>query len=75
MWNPPLLLVWIYPFLCLPFPAAAAAWYAPGVVLLIGSAATIWRDLGGQGAGPGVGLACAACWRSPRCGSRSTWDR
>lgn len=60
MWNPPLLLVWIYPLLLLPFPVAASAWYALGVVLVAGCAAMIWRDLGGPRDGWAPDLACAA---------------
>ena len=60
MWNPPTLLVWIYPMLLLPFPAAAIVWYGLGVVLVAGCAAMIWRDLGGLRDGWALGLACAA---------------
>lgn len=48
VWNPPLLFVWLYPALRLPFPAAALAWYALGVVAVAGCTSLIWRDLDGS---------------------------
>jgi hypothetical protein len=60
IWNPPLLLVWIYPLLLAPFPLAGILWYALGIVLVAGCTALIWRDLVGSGAGWSLGVAWVA---------------
>jgi hypothetical protein len=45
MWNPPWLLVWIYPLLWLPFLTAAQVWiFVNGLLILLGTS-LIWLSL------------------------------
>jgi hypothetical protein len=43
MWNPPWLLVWIFPLLLLSFSAAALTWLLLSGVIVFGSASAVWR--------------------------------
>lgn len=43
MWNPPWLLVLIYPLLLLPFQVATVLWLALSLEMLLGCVAIIWR--------------------------------
>jgi hypothetical protein len=45
MWNPPWLLVWIYPLLRLPFLTAAQVWIVVNGVLILLGASLIWSAL------------------------------
>src|SRR5262245_47032086 len=51
MWNPPWLLVWIYPVLWLPFLTSAVVWIAINGLLILLGASLIWKafcPLGGK---------------------------
>lgn len=61
MWNPPWLLVWMYPLLWLPFMESALVWLLVNAGLLILSATLIWRTLQGSKGQRPVGIAWAAC--------------
>ena len=43
MWNPPWLLLWLYPLLSLPFVDAALVWLAINLGILFTSSALVWR--------------------------------
>jgi hypothetical protein len=50
MWNPPWLLVWLYPLLLLPFLTAAQVWILVNSILILLASSLIWRtvDSGSQ---------------------------
>jgi hypothetical protein len=45
MWNPPWLLIWIFPILLLPFMNAAILWLLMSLILTLLSGTLIWRTL------------------------------
>ena len=45
MWNPPWLLVWIFPIFFLPFPEAAVSWLIVSIVLVLFSGILVWRTV------------------------------
>jgi hypothetical protein len=60
MWNPPWLLLWIYPLLLLPFLSAALVWVAVSGSLLLLSATLIWQTLATPPARRLIGIAWLA---------------
>ena len=60
MWNPPHLLILIYPFLPLSFFASTVAWLATTLLLLALAVVWIWRQVAGPAATERVGLAFVA---------------
>src|SRR5215470_9383175 len=57
MWNPPWLLVWIYPLLWLPFLSAALMWVVLSGALLLISATLIWKTLADPATRRMIGIA------------------
>ena len=49
MWNPPWLLVWIFPIFLLPFAEAAVSWLIVSLVLVLFSGILVWRALSPKG--------------------------
>jgi hypothetical protein len=49
MWNPPWLLVWIFPIFFLPFAEAAVSWLIVSLVLVLFSGILVWRTLSPKG--------------------------
>jgi hypothetical protein len=45
MWNPPWLLVWLYPLLLLPFLTAAQVWILLNSILILLASSLIWRTI------------------------------
>jgi hypothetical protein len=46
MWNPPWLLVWLYPLLWLDYAAAAVAWLGVNFLLILGVSSLLWAYFG-----------------------------
>jgi hypothetical protein len=60
MWNPPWLLIWLYPLLCLPFLTAAQVWILVNSILIILASSLIWRVLNIQPRPLGIAWVAAA---------------
>jgi hypothetical protein len=62
MWNPPWLLIWIYPLFWLPFLTAAQAWLIVNAALILLSATLIWKT---PARGPDQRHTECACYSPP----------
>ncbi|MFQ5594683.1 MAG: glycosyltransferase family 87 protein [Anaerolineae bacterium] len=60
VWNPPWLLLWIFPLLLLAFPLAAMVWLVLNFGLIIACGTFIWRTLAGPSAARQIGIAWIA---------------
>ena len=60
VWNPPWLLLWIFPLLLAPFPLAALIWLALNFGLILACGTLIWRTLAGPSAARQIGIAWMA---------------
>jgi hypothetical protein len=60
MWNPPWILVWLYPVLLWPFPMAALLWLGLNYALILASATVLWRLQAGPSNPRWVGIAWVA---------------
>lgn len=65
MWNPPWLLVWLYPLMFFSFFDAALLWLLVNIMLILTSAALIWRSYSGRGPGRSVVIAWPALLAFP----------
>jgi hypothetical protein len=45
MWNPPWLLIWLYPLLLIPFLTAAQVWILVNSILILLASSLIWRTI------------------------------
>lgn len=55
MWNPPWLLVWIFPLFLLSFPGAAIVWGVVNFGLILGCGMLVWRALTGLSTNDQIG--------------------
>lgn len=60
IWNPPWLLIWIFPLFLLAFPVAAVLWLVVNVGLILACGTLVWRTLAGPSAANRIGIAWLA---------------